>query len=80
MSKAASIILQQGKKGINEYPNGIRLRFVKPYNEAVSTNEKSKINLLRTTTLFNTNYSQVTLSTTAALPGTGVTRHLPYHT
>ena len=29
------------------YPNGIRLRFVKPFSEAVSTSERSKINLLR---------------------------------
>ena len=34
-------------KESREYPNGIRLRFVKPFSEAVSTNEKSKINLLR---------------------------------
>ena len=37
----------RSSKDTKEYPNGIRLRFVKPYAEAVSTNEKSKINLLR---------------------------------
>ena len=32
---------------LHEYPNGIRLRFVKPYNEAINTNEKRKIEKLR---------------------------------
>ena len=30
-----------------DFPNGIRLRFVKPYMEAVNSREKAKINALR---------------------------------